>query len=132
MAHTFHGKRANIFFNAQFDKRDHIEIIDKETGDTVKIDVDDLLNFLETEYYEKQEKENQNKKAIVLFTNNHMRYYIESVINDSLEQVKKELGKIDIVIDETEDYSNYTKVQEELHEPTTKHGDTLAVVHWLD
>jgi hypothetical protein len=51
MSHTYQGKRANIFYNGLFDRRDYIEIIDKETGDEVKIDVDDILNFLEEEYY---------------------------------------------------------------------------------
>lgn len=50
MSHTFEGKKANIFYNAMFDRSDEVEFIDKETGAKVRIDVDDLLKFIEEEY----------------------------------------------------------------------------------
>lgn len=50
MAHTFHGKKANIFFNALLDKNDYVTIIDKVNGQKVEIDMDDLLEFINEEY----------------------------------------------------------------------------------
>lgn len=50
MAHTFHGKKANIHFNSMFDKDSYITIIDKITGQKIEIDVDDLLEFINQEY----------------------------------------------------------------------------------
>ena len=73
-----------------------------------------------------------DKKVVILFTNNHMRYYIETITDDSIEQVKKEWGDIDVVIDETDNFNNYEKVQEELYNPTTKHNGKFAVIHWMD
>lgn len=50
MSHTFEGKKANIFFDNGFDRSGEVEFIDKETGQKVKIDVDDLMRFIEEEY----------------------------------------------------------------------------------
>lgn len=74
MAHTFQGKSVNIFFNALFDESDELTIIDKETGNKIKVDVSDILNFVAQEYVLPQklnELENASAKQLLLNDTNN-------------------------------------------------------------
>lgn len=71
------------------------------------------------------------KNAVIIFTNNKGKYYIEQVF-DSMEKAKEEWGEFDKVIDGVHDGHSWEQLQAELYEPTIPNDGRMAVIEKVD
>lgn len=100
--HSFHGKTVNFFYHGDF--KGELHILDKETGQEVKMDMEDLMNFIQHMQEELEEEMlNSMKEHKIVYIYDTKDYFIKE--NGKWYLVTMEDGKVinkELIVDEVD------------------------------